>query len=284
MRVLCAASCSDMKAWEPKYEEKYQLTPFHGLCMRLFLIVMKQSLGNNKKETMTMETKQKILLCEDEESLGMLLREYLQAKGYDADLYLDGEAGYRAFMKGHYDMCLFDVMMPKMDGFALAKEIRLVNQEIPIIFLTAKNLKNDILDGFKIGADDYLTKPFSMDELVYRMEAILRRVKGKAKKAQTVYHIGAYTFDTQRQLLTTEESQTKLTTKESELLALLCAHANQILERELALKTIWIDDNYFNARSMDVYITKLRKHLKADPRVEINNVHGKGYRLIIPEN
>ncbi len=160
----------------------------------------------------------------------------------------------------------------------------MVNQEIPIIFLTAKNLKNDILDGFKIGADDYLTKPFSMDELVYRMEAILRRVKGKAKKAQTVYHIGAYTFDTQRQLLTTEDSQTKLTTKESELLALLCAHANQILERELALKTIWIDDNYFNARSMDVYITKLRKHLKADPRVEINNVHGKGYRLIIPEN
>ncbi len=230
-----------------------------------------------------METKQRILLCEDEESLGMLLREYLQAKGYDADLFLDGEAGYRAFTKGHYDMCLLDVMMPKMDGFALAKEIRLVNQDIPIIFLTAKNLKADILDGFKIGADDYLTKPFSMDELVYRMEAILRRVKGKAKKVQTIYQMGDYTFDTQRQLLTMGETQTKLTTKESELLALLCAHTNQILERELALKTIWIDDNYFNARSMDVYITKLRKHLKGDPRIEINNVHGKGYRLIVPE-
>ncbi|MBQ8274113.1 MAG: response regulator transcription factor [Bacteroidaceae bacterium] len=230
-----------------------------------------------------METRQRILLCEDEESLGMLLREYLQAKGYDAELYLDGEAGYRAFMKGHYDMCLFDVMMPKMDGFTLAKEIRLVNQEVPIIFLTAKNLKDDILDGFKVGADDYLTKPFSMDELVFRMEAIMRRVKGKVKKVQTVYQLGAYTFDTQRQLLTMGDVNTKLTTKESELLALLCAHGNQVLERELALKTIWIDDNYFNARSMDVYITKLRKHLKGDDRIEINNVHGKGYRLIIPE-
>ena len=230
-----------------------------------------------------METRQRILLCEDEESLGMLLREYLQAKGYDAELYLDGEAGYRAFMKGHYDMCLLDVMMPKMDGFTLAKEIRLVNQEVPIIFLTAKNLKDDILDGFKVGADDYLTKPFSMDELVFRMEAIMRRVKGKVKKVQSVYQLGAYTFDTQRQLLTMGDVNTKLTTKESELLALLCAHGNQVLERELALKTIWIDDNYFNARSMDVYITKLRKHLKGDGRIEINNVHGKGYRLIIPE-
>ena len=230
-----------------------------------------------------METKQRILLCEDEESLGMLLREYLQAKGYDAELYLDGEAGYRAFMKGHFDMCLFDVMMPKMDGFTLAKEIRLVNQEVPIIFLTAKNLKDDILDGFKVGADDYLTKPFSMDELVFRMEAILRRVKGKSKKVQTQYQLGLYTFDTQRQLLTMGNTNTKLTTKESELLALLCVHSNQVLERELALKTIWIDDNYFNARSMDVYITKLRKHLKGDGRIEINNVHGKGYRLIVPE-
>lgn len=230
-----------------------------------------------------METKLRILLCEDEESLGMLLREYLQAKGFDAELYLDGEAGYRAFTKGHYDMCLLDVMMPKMDGITLAKEIRLVNQEIPIIFLTAKNLKDDILDGFKAGADDYLTKPFSMDELVYRMEAILRRVKGKSQKTPSVYQLGKYTFDVPRQLLNFGEESIKLTTKESELLALLCAHSNQVLERELALKTIWIDDNYFNARSMDVYITKLRKHLKSEPRIEINNVHGKGYKLIVPE-
>ena len=227
--------------------------------------------------------KQRILLCEDEESLGMLLREYLQAKGYDAELYLDGESGYKAFVKGHFDMCLLDVMMPKMDGFSLAREIRIVNQEVPIIFLTAKNLKDDILEGFKLGADDYLTKPFSMDELVYRMEAIMRRVRGKNQKVQTVYQIGKFTFDTQRQILSFGDEQTKLTTKESELLALLCSHSNEVLERELALKTIWIDDNYFNARSMDVYITKLRKHLRADDRIEINNVHGKGYRLIVPE-
>ena len=227
--------------------------------------------------------KQRILLCEDEESLGMLLREYLQAKGYDAELYLDGESGYKAFVKGHFDMCLLDVMMPKMDGFSLAREIRIVNQEVPIIFLTAKNLKDDILEGFKLGADDYLTKPFSMDELVYRMEAIMRRVRGKNQKVQTVYQIGKFTFDTQRQILSLGDKQTKLTTKESELLALLCSHSNEVLERELALKTIWIDDNYFNARSMDVYITKLRKHLRADDRIEINNVHGKGYRLIVPE-
>lgn len=213
----------------------------------------------------------------------MLLREYLQAKNYDADLCLDGEAGYRAFSKGQYDMCVLDVMMPRKDGFQLATEIRAVNQEIPIIFLTAKNLKEDVFEGFKIGADDYLTKPFSMDELVFRMEAILRRVKGKKNRDLTVFKLGKFTFDAKRQLLTIDNKETKLTTKESELLALLCKHANEVLQRELALKTIWIDDNYFNARSMDVYITKLRKLLKDDPAIEINNVHGKGYRLIMPD-
>ncbi|MGN0233927.1 MAG: response regulator transcription factor [Bacteroidaceae bacterium] len=231
-----------------------------------------------------MENKLHILLCEDEESLGMLVREYLQAKGYDAELYLDGEAGYKAFVKGKYDMCLLDVMMPKMDGFTLARELRSINSEVPIMFLTAKNLKDDILEGFKLGADDYLTKPFSMDELVYRMEAILRRVKARSRQTATRYQLGRFTFDTQRQLLSIDDKSTKLTTKESELLTMLCTHMNDILERDLALKTIWIDDNYFNARSMDVYITKLRKHLKADPNVEINNVHGKGYRLVVPSN
>ena len=231
-----------------------------------------------------MENKLHILLCEDEESLGMLVREYLQAKGYDAELYLDGEAGYKAFVKGEYDMCLLDVMMPKMDGFTLARELRRINAEVPIMFLTAKNLKDDILEGFKLGADDYLTKPFSMDELVYRMEAILRRVKARNKQMAVRYQLGRFVFDTQRQLLTIGEKSTKLTTKESELLTMLCTHMNDVLERDLALKTIWIDDNYFNARSMDVYITKLRKHLKDDPNVEINNVHGKGYRLVVPYN
>lgn len=229
-----------------------------------------------------METRQRILLCEDDESLGMLLREYLQAKGYDAELYLDGEAGFKAFMKSHYDLCVLDVMMPKKDGFTLAQEIREMKIDVPIIFLTAKNLKEDIFEGFKIGADDYMTKPFSMDELVFRMEAILRRVKGVKTPVAVRYKLGKFTFETQRQILTIGREQLKLTTKESELLSLLCAHANDVLLRELALKTIWIDDNYFNARSMDVYITKLRKLLKADPNIEINNVHGKGYKLIVP--
>ena len=231
-----------------------------------------------------MEEKQRILLCEDDENLGMLLREYLQAKGYHAELCPDGEVGYRTFLKGKFDICVLDVMMPVKDGFTLAQEIRAANAEVPIIFLTAKALKEDILEGFKIGADDYITKPFSMEELVFRIEAVLRRVCGKKSKDNTLYKIGGFVFDTQKQLLAIDGQQTKLTTKESELLALLCAHANEILQRDFALKTIWIDDNYFNARSMDVYITKLRKHLKADPTIEIINIHGKGYKLIAPES
>ena len=230
-----------------------------------------------------MEENLKILLCEDDENLGMLLREYLQAKGYEAVLCPDGEAGYREFQKTKFDICVLDVMMPKKDGFSLAQDIRQQNAELPIIFLTAKTLKEDILEGFKIGADDYITKPFSMEELVMRIEAILRRVKGKKTRENTIYHIGRFTFDTQKQLLSSGDKQTKLTTKENELLALLCAHANEILQRDYALKTIWIDDNYFNARSMDVYITKLRKHLKDDDQIEIINIHGRGYKLITPE-
>ena len=233
-----------------------------------------------------MDDKLKILLCEDDENLGTWLSEYLQAKGYQADLCPDGEVGYKFFLKNKYDICVLDVMMPKKDGFTLAQEIRQANAEIPIIFLTAKQLKEDILEGFKIGADDYITKPFSMEELVFRIEAILRRVRGKKTKESTMYNIGRFTFDTQKQLLTLDNDPskaTKLTTKENELLALLCAHSNEILQRDYALKTIWIDDNYFNARSMDVYITKLRKHLKPDSQIEIINIHGKGYKLIVPD-
>ena len=230
-----------------------------------------------------MEEKLNILLCEDDENLGMLLREYLQAKGYNAELCPDGEAGYKAFIKNKYDICVFDVMMPKKDGFTLAKEVRAINSDVPIMFLTAKNLKDDIFEGFKIGADDYITKPFSMEELTLRMEAILRRVRGKKNREVTIYNIGKFVFDSKKQILSIGEKSTKLTTKESELLGLLCAHQNEILQRDFALKSIWIDDNYFNARSMDVYITKLRKHLKDDPSVEIINIHGKGYKLIVPE-
>lgn len=229
-----------------------------------------------------MDDKVKILLCEDDENLGMLLREFLVAKGYSADLCPDGEKGYKTFIKDKYDLCVLDVMMPKKDGFTLAMEIRNINADVPIIFLTAKDLKEDILQGFKIGADDYITKPFSMEELVSRISAILRRVKGKKEKEITMYRIGKFTFDTQKQTLVINGVSKKLTTKESELLSLLCAHLNEILERNYALKHIWIDDNYFNARSMDVYITKLRKLLRDDPQIEIINIHGKGYKLIAP--
>lgn len=230
------------------------------------------------------EEKVKILLCEDDENLGMLLREYLQSKGFDADLQADGEAGFKAFNRSKYDLCVLDVMMPKKDGFTLAGEIRQINSEVPIIFLTAKSMKDDILNGFKLGADDYLSKPFSMEELLYRIESILRRVKGKKVKDVVVYNIGEFVFDTQKQTLSHDGDSKKLTTKESELLSLLASNANSILERNYALKTIWVDDNYFNARSMDVYITKLRKLLKNDPNVAIINIHGKGYKLITPQS
>jgi len=229
-----------------------------------------------------MEKKVKLLLAEDDENLGLLLKEYLIAKGYDTDLYPDGEAAYKGFRNNAYNLCILDIMMPKKDGISLAKDIRLINMEIPIIFLTAKNMKEDVLEGFKIGADDYITKPFSMEELIFRIEAIMRRVMQDSNSPDdAVYKLGIYTFDTRKQILTGGEEEVKLTTKEAELLRLLCNNANKVLERNFALKTIWIDDNYFNARSMDVYITKLRKHLKDDPKVEIINVHGKGYKLIL---
>ena len=229
------------------------------------------------------EEKVRILLCEDDENLGMLLREYLQTKGYDCDLQPDGEAGYKVFTRNKYDLCVLDVMMPKKDGFTLASDIRNINSEVPIIFLTAKSMKEDILQGFKLGADDYLSKPFSMEELLSRIESILRRVRGKRTSDIIMFTIGKFTFDSQKQTLLFDGETRKVTTKESELLRLLAANANNVLERNYALKTIWEDDNYFNARSMDVYITKLRKILKDDPDVAIINIHGKGYKLITPQ-
>lgn len=229
-----------------------------------------------------MEQKIKLLLAEDDENLGLLLKEYLVAKGFEAALFPDGEAAFKGFTKEHFDICVLDVMMPKKDGFTLAKEIRMLNSEIPIIFLTAKNLKDDVIEGFKLGADDYITKPFSMEELIFRIEAILRRTAPETQNQnQQIYELGRYIFDTRKQTLVNGDEVVKLTTKESDLLKLLCQNANKVLERNFALKSIWIDDNYFNARSMDVYITKLRKHLKDEPTVEIINVHGKGYKLIM---
>jgi two-component system, OmpR family, response regulator len=223
----------------------------------------------------------KILLAEDDSNLGILLRNYLAAKSYDTSLYINGNKALEAFSTGSFGLCILDIMMPEMDGLTLAREIRRTNTDIPIIFLTAKNQKEDILEGFKSGADDYITKPFSMEELLYRIEAILRRITNPVvHKKDESYIIGSYNFDPLKQMLVFKDHSIKLTTKESELLELLCRHGNEVLERNYALKTIWIDDNYFNARSMDVYITRLRKYLKKDPSVKILNVHGRGYKLI----
>jgi two-component system, OmpR family, response regulator len=223
----------------------------------------------------------RILLAEDDSNLGLLLRNYLTAKNYETELFINGRLALKAFPTGSFAMCIMDIMMPEMDGISLAREIRLLNPDIPIIFLTAKNQKEDIIDGFKSGADDYITKPFSMEELLYRIEAILRRTTSPAvnRKSES-FTIGGYSFDPLKQMLVFNDQTIKLTTKESELLELLCRHGNEILERNFALKTIWIDDNYFNARSMDVYITRLRKYLKKDLSVKILNVHGRGYKLI----
>lgn len=230
----------------------------------------------NKKEI-------KVFLCEDDESLGLMLQEYLIAKDYEVDLFTDGEMGLEAFGKDEYALCLIDVMMPKMDGFELAKQIRLAKPNIPIIFVTAKDQKKDVLRGFKLGADDYITKPFSMQELEARISAIMRRIIGEEHNEQQFYQLGKLLYDTKKQTLTTEDGKVlTLTTKENDLLTLFCVYANETLERDYALKTIWADANYFNARSMDVYVTKLRKILQADPSLEIKNVHGKGYRLVTP--
>lgn len=223
----------------------------------------------------------KILLAEDDENLGQLLRNYLNAKDFNTTLTMNGREALEAFRREEYDICILDIMMPELDGISVAREIRKVNLEMPVIFLTAKSLKEDVIEGFKTGADDYITKPFSMEELIYRIDAILRRVgEPSSQKKQDFYNIGEYRFDTLKQLLTFRDQTMKLTTKESELLELLCKHKNEVMERNYALKAIWIDDNYFNARSMDVYITKLRKYLKKDPSVKILNVHGKGYKLL----
>lgn len=225
----------------------------------------------------------KILLAEDDANLGTLLQEYLEAKGYQVKLARNGKEGYDLFVKQDYDLCLLDVMMPLKDGFTLAKEIRQSNKQVPIIFLTAKSMKEDTIEGFNAGADDYITKPFSMEELMLRIQAVLRRsMKTQVvENAEVEFTIGRYKFNTSKQTLAIDESEIKLTTKEVQLLRLLVLNKNEVVDRAFTLKTIWHDDNYFNSRSMDVYITKLRKYLKQDPKVEIVNVHGKGFKLLV---
>jgi len=228
-------------------------------------------------------TKINVLLAEDDKNLGSILTSYLEAKGFPTTLCSNGQVAFDHFKKGGFDFCIVDVMMPIMDGFTLAKEIREKDKKIPILFLTAKSMQEDKLKGFELGADDYLTKPFSMEELLMRMQAIIRRTtESKTMQAnRSFYEVGQFTFDYNRQILKSKTAEQKLTSKESELLKMLCDNVNQVLDRSEALKKIWFDDSYFNARSMDVYVTKLRKYLKADSSIELINVHGVGFKLII---
>ncbi len=230
-----------------------------------------------------MTSKTRILLAEDDPNLGTLLQEYLEAKDFETILCVDGDKAFKTFSKQQFDFVLLDVMMPVKDGFTVAKEIRTINKKIPIIFLTAKSMKEDTLKGFDLGADDYVTKPFSMEELLVRINAVLRRTEAyqMAASDDQFFELGDFVFDHERQILKYHEKEIKLTTKESELLHLLCLNRNGVLERNYALNAIWGDDNYFNGRSMDVYIAKLRKHLRPEQRIEIINIHGKGFKLLV---
>jgi DNA-binding response OmpR family regulator len=225
----------------------------------------------------------RILLVEDDHNLGLLLKESLGMHGYDVTLCRDGEEAFRVFLNHAFDLCLIDIMLPKKDGFTLGREIRGVHSGIPFIFLTAKSLQEDRIEGFRIGGDDYITKPFNLEELVLRIRAVLRRSKNGEKDARErrKFNLGLYTFDYEAQTLRIKNQARKLTTKEAELLRLLCLHTNNVLERNLALQLIWGSDSVFAARSMDVFISRLRKYLVEDGTVEIINVHSRGYKLII---
>lgn len=231
-----------------------------------------------------MSKKINILLAEDDDNLGMLLHNFLNAKGFKTDLAKNGKEAFEKFNMFKYDFCILDVMMPKVDGFTLANDIRHIDQQVPILFLTAKAMKEDRLVGFESGADDYLTKPFEMEELLARINAILRRTKGKETQKEEAYNLGKTQYNPDTRVITTGEDERKLTTKENQLLQLLVKNKNEILDRNAALKAIWGDDNYFNGRSMDVYVAKLRKILGDDQSIEILNVHGKGFKLIVKED
>lgn len=226
----------------------------------------------------------KILLVEDDPNLGLLTQDYLELKGkFEVVLCADGEEGLRAFTKQSFDLLILDVMMPKKDGFTLGKDIRKLNQDVPIIFATAKGMIEDKTQAYNLGGDDYITKPFRIEELLLRVNALLKRAENDrgGDKQQSAFKIGRYDFDYSAQIIAINGSQQKLSTKEAELLRLLCLKQNEVLTREEALLNIWHDDNYFNGRSMDVFLSKIRKYLKDDPSVEIINVHGRGYKLLV---
>ena len=232
-----------------------------------------------------MEEKRKyrILLCEDDTNLGMVLKNYLELNDYDVTLERDGRLGLAAFQREKYDICLLDVMMPNMDGFTLAEEIRDVDPDMPLFFLSAKTMKEDIIEGYKLGADDYITKPFDSDVLLHKIKAILKRNEEQNTVSENLeFDLGVYHFNPKlRQLIANGKTQV-LSPKENDLLKMLAEHKNDLLPRERALKKIWGSDTYFNGRSMDVYIAKLRKYLKEDTNIEIVNIHGNGFRLVAP--
>ena len=225
----------------------------------------------------------KILLVEDDLNFGNILKEYLQINNYDLVLARNGIDGYDKFLSAEFDLCILDVMMPFKDGFSLAKEIRSKNEEVPLIFLTAKNLKEDVLKGFKIGADDYLTKPFDTEVLLAKIKAIMNRKKifNVPSSEDIIFKIGKFHFNSKLRILSLEKNQFKLSPKENELLRLLIINVDDLLSREIALNKIWRDDSYFASRSMDVYIAKLRKYLSLDTNIEIINIHGEGFRLVV---
>jgi two-component system, OmpR family, response regulator len=224
----------------------------------------------------------RILLAEDDTNLGFVIQDNLKSNGYKVSLCTDGDMALKTFANDQFDLCILDVMMPKKDGFAVAETIRDVNKDIPIVFLTAKSMQADKVKGFTLGADDYITKPFDFQEFILRIESILRRAKllvEEVDKKIEQYNIGIYTFDVKNQVLMHPKEEKKLTKKETRILSFLCEHINDIAPRELILKSIWGDDDYFSGRSLDVFISKLRKYLSADKNIQISNIHGVGFKL-----
>jgi len=235
---------------------------------------------------MTKKDRLRVLLVEDDLNLGFVIQDHLRNEGYQVDLEKDGFAGFQKFYNQAFDLCILDVMLPKKDGFTLAEDIRKIDQQVPILFLTAKSMTEDKIKGFKLGADDYLTKPFSFDELDLRIKAIMKRAKpaeDESSNDRDVFELGQFTFDYKNLSLDHADEKRTLTKKEAELLRMLCLHRDQVLTREMALTVVWGSDDYFLGRSMDVFITKLRKYLKLDERIKIMNVHGVGFKLIVDE-
>jgi len=230
-----------------------------------------------------MGKKTHVFMVEDDHNFGAVLKSYLEIHDYIVQWVDDGKYALKEFRADDFDICILDVMLPNVDGFQIAKEIRFVDKKIPLIFLTAKTLKEDILKGFSLGADDYITKPFDSEVLLCKIKAILKRneVSEKSAVEKDEFGIGKYKFNYPHRLLSFDDRQQKLSPREAEVLRLLCLKMNDVLPREMALKKIWGDDNYFTTRSMDVFITKLRKYLKDDPSIEINNIHGSGFKLTV---